>query len=261
MNVVTGRVDVPVEALVALAEREQVGQLHVTLRPEPLWLSAQDKAEADKRVDEALSVAGLVDERGRTTVDFLDWLPLLSKPSVEYYGWVRTGGRTYGILAAARGLQAVLAVSGGNLGGNSVGNLVGNLVGIQAIDRQRLVEELIGQLPPLRAGGGNPRTVLVSDLARTAELGDDAYPLDPALADVVSLVQRPVEGSGELYAGRRDDVGRHTFLRQPLHFADTDWGRYLSYTTGTGPDEAIHLAPATPAALAKTLRELATTDL
>ena len=33
-----GRVDVPVEALAALAEREQAGQLHVTLRPEPLWL-------------------------------------------------------------------------------------------------------------------------------------------------------------------------------------------------------------------------------
>ncbi len=241
----TGRVDVPVEALAALAEREQVGQLHLTLRPEPLWLSDEERAEADKRVDAALADAGLVDARGRAAVDFLDWLPLLVNPARECYGWVGVDGRTYGVLAAAKGLQAVLAVSDGTH------------VGVQEIDRNRLAESLVEQLPPLGAGGGQRRTVRVADLAEAARRGQDAYPLDPAIADVVSLVQRPVSGSGELYVGRRDEVGRHTCLQQPLHYADTDWGRYLSYTSGAGDDAVIHIGPAGPRELADTLAELA----
>jgi hypothetical protein len=97
----------------------------------------------------------------------------------------------------------------------------------------------------------------VADLTEAARRGQDAYPLAPAVADVISLVQRPVSGSGELYVGRRDEVGRHTCLRQPLHYADTDWGRYLSYTSGTGDDAVIHIGPAGPRDLADTLMELA----
>ncbi|GLY37181.1 ESX secretion-associated protein EspG [Amycolatopsis sp. NBRC 101858] len=245
MDVATGRVDVPVEALAALAEREQVGQLHITLRPEPLWLSDEEREEAGKRIDAALAEAGLIDARGRSTVDFLDWLPLLVSPARECYGWVGVDGRTYGVLAAAKGLQAVLAVSDGTR------------VGVQEIDRNRLAESLVEQLPPMGAGGGRPRSVRVADLTEAARRGQDAYPLDPAVADVVSLVQRPVSGSGELYVGRRDDVGRHTCLRQPLHYADTDWGRYLSYTSGAGEDAVIHIGPAGPRDLADTLMELA----
>jgi hypothetical protein len=245
VDVATGRVDVPVEALAALAEREQVGQLHLTLRPEPLWLSDEERDEAGKRVDAALAEAGLIDARGRATVDFLDWLPLLVNPARECYGWVGVEGRTYGVLAAAKGLQAVLAVSDGTQ------------VGVQEIDRNRLAESLVEQLPPMGAGGGHPRTVRVADLTEAARRGQDAYPLAPAVADVISLVQRPVSGSGELYVGRRDEVGRHTCLRQPLHYADTDWGRYLSYTSGTGDDAVIHIGPAGPRDLADTLMELA----
>lgn len=245
MDVATGRVDVPVEALAALAEREQVGQLHITLRPEPLWLSDEEREDAGKRVDAALAEAGLVDPRGRATVDFLDWLPLLVNPAREFYGWVGVEGRTYGVLAAAKGLQAILAVSDGAQ------------IGVQEIDRNRLAESLVEQLPPMGAGGGHPRAVRVADLTEAARRGQEAYPLDPAVADVVSLVQRPVSGSGELYVGRRDDVGRHTCLQQPLHYADTDWGRYLSYTTGAGDDAVIHIGPAGPRELADTLMELA----
>ena len=122
----TGRVDVPVEALAALAEREQIGQLHITLRPEPLWLSDEERADANKRIDAALAEAGLVDGAGRAVVDFLDWLPLLVSPARECYGWVGVDGQTYGVLAAAKGLQAVLAVSDGTY------------VGVQEIERHRL---------------------------------------------------------------------------------------------------------------------------
>ncbi|WP_344866588.1 ESX secretion-associated protein EspG [Amycolatopsis ultiminotia] len=237
--------DVPVEALAALAEREQVGRLHVTLRPDPVWRSETEHDDAAKRVDDALGVAGLVDERGRATAELLDWLPLLVHPVLEYYGWVATGDHTYGVLAAASGVQAVLAVSDGDQ------------IGVQEIDRDQVLETLVAQLPAVGPGGGQPRSVRVGDLTEAARLGADAHPLDPVLADVVSLVQRPVHGSGELYAGRRDEVGRYTRLEEPLHYADTDWGRYLSYTVGAGSDAMIRISPAGPAELCGALRELA----
>ncbi|MGH8922369.1 MAG: ESX secretion-associated protein EspG, partial [Actinomycetes bacterium] len=41
-------------------------------------------------------------------------------------------------------------------------------------------------------------------------------------------------------------------------YADTDWGRYLSYTDGEGVDAVIHLGPGGPAELCRVLRDLAT---
>lgn len=244
MTVRTGRVDVPVDALAVLAERERVGELHITLRPEPRWLSRTARAEAEKQVDAALAQAGLIDTRGRASVDFLDWLPVLTKPAIEYYGWVNSGDQTYGVLAASLGLQAVLAVSSGDW------------VGLQEIDRRLLPESLIEQLPPVPAGGGRLRTVRAYELEEAARRGPDTHSLPPVISDIVSLVQRPVEGSGELYAGKRDEVGRHLSGEDPLHFADTDWGRYLSYTTGHGHDAVVHIGPAGPTALADALRHI-----
>jgi hypothetical protein len=233
-------IDVPVGALAALTERERAGQLHVTLRPESLWLSDEDKAAADRQIETALAEAGLVDGRGRTVVDFLDWLPLLTNASLEYYGWMTSGEETLGVLAATRGLQGVVAVR------------AGEWVRVKTVDRQQLAEALVAELPVVGAGGGNPRSVRVSTLA--AARTDRR--LDPVVTDLVSLVQRPVSGSGELYAGRRDEVGRYSRVELPLHYADTDWGRYYTYTTGAGDDAEVHVGPAGPAVLAGILREL-----
>jgi hypothetical protein len=234
-------IDVPVSALAALTERERVGQLHVTLRPQALWLSDEDKAAADKQIEQALSDAGLIDGRGRTAVDFLDWLPLLTNASLEYYGWMTSGDETLGVLAAARGLQGVVAIR------------AGDWIRIKAADRQGLAEALVAELPAVGAGGGNPRSVRVSALAAAGKAPDRR--LEPVISDLVSLVQRPVSGSGELYAGRRDEVGRYSRVEQPLHYADTDWGRYYTYTAGAGDDAEVHIGPAGPAVLAGILRE------
>jgi hypothetical protein len=231
---------VPVSALAALTERERVGQLHVTLRPEALWLSDEDKAAADKQIEQALAEAGLVDGRGRTAADFLDWLPLLTTASLEYYGWMTSGEETLGVLAATRGLQGVVAVR------------AGDWVRVKSADRHQLAEALVAELPVVGAGGGNPRSVRISALAGT---GSERR-LDPVVTDLVSLVQRPLSGSGELYAGRRDEVGRYSRVELPVHYADTDWGRYFTYTTGAGDDAEVHVGPAGPAVLADLLREL-----
>ncbi|RZQ63726.1 ESX secretion-associated protein EspG [Amycolatopsis suaedae] len=239
------RFEVPVTALAALAERERVGALHVTLRPEPVWLTDEERQQADREIEYALAEAGLVDGGGRATVDVLDLLPLLTSASVELYGWV-TGDneRTDGVLAAARGLQALVAVR------------VGDVVAIREVARDDLAEELVSELPDVGPGGGRPCSILVDELEAAGRSYGDR-PLSRTVSDIVEVVRRPVRGSGELYAASRDEVGRYLRTEQPLHYADTDWGRYLNYTTGTGREAELHLAPGSRQALADALRQLA----
>ncbi|WAL67033.1 ESX secretion-associated protein EspG [Amycolatopsis cynarae] len=242
MGSATGHyLSLPLAALAGAVERENVGTLHLVLSPEPMWLSDTEKAAARQQMLDTLAEAGLLDRRGRLDTDFLDWLPLLTRPSLEYYGWVHDGERTYGVLAAARGLQGIVAVR------------VGDGIALRPVPRDRLPEALIAELPERHAGGGRPLTVRVADLEDAAR--EDRIP-SRDVRDLVDVLRRPVTGTGELYVGRRDELNRYTRLEQPLHYADTDWGRYLNYTLGTGRDAEIHLAPGHPAALIEHLLRL-----
>lgn len=236
---------VPIAALAALVQREGAGQLHVTLQPRAMWYPDRERDELSRQIDEALAGAGLLDHRGRTKVEVLDLLPLLTSASLEFYGWATRENETIGVLAASRGMLGVLAVRSGDW------------VTIREINQHELPEALIGELPQLYAGGGRSQTVRARDFEEAARGKEQGRSLPQAIADVVKVVQRPVHGTGELYAGKRDEVGRYARVEQPLHYADTDWGRYLNYTIGEGPEAEIHIAPATPAALAEALRYLA----
>jgi hypothetical protein len=237
-------IQLPITALAGLTEHENLGTLHVVLRPEPLWLSDDEKVLARQRMNEALTEAGLVDGRGRVEVDFLDWLPLLTTPSIEYYGWANDGERTYGVLAAARGLQGIVAIRSGDG------------IALRSTPRDRLPEALIAELPEVPAGGGRPLLVRVADLEEAGRRKNEDMVPSTEIRELVKVLQRPVEGTGELYVGRRDDLSRYTRLEQPLHYADTDWGRYLNYTMGTGSDAEIHLAPGSPQAMVQNLLKL-----
>ncbi|MGA6167618.1 ESX secretion-associated protein EspG [Amycolatopsis magusensis] len=238
---------VPVAALAALVGRERAGQLHLTLQPQPMWYPDRDRDELSRQIDEALAEAGLLDHTGRTKVEFLDLLPLLTSASIEFYGWATRGDETIGLLAASRGMLGVLAVRSGAW------------VTIREVGQHELPEALVAELPELYAGGGRSQTVRVRDFEDAARGKEQGRTLPQAISDVVKVVQRPVHGTGELYAGKRDEVGRYARVEQPLHYADTDWGRYLNYTVGDGPEAEIHVAPATPAALADVLRSLSST--
>lgn len=240
------RVDLPVSVLATLAARERLGPLHLALQPEPLWLPEEEQAEFDSGLDAALADAGVLGSRGRVDGEFLDRLPLLTAAEVEYYGWFTDpeSGDTWSVLAAARGLEGLLAVR------------VGDWVALAPISRHHLADELTEQLPNRLPGGGSPWNVRVIDLEAAGQRDVTDRTLAGDVREVVKVVQRPVHGSGELYAAQRDDLGRYTRLESPLHYVDTDWGRYLNYTSGTGDEAEIHIAPATPATLARTLEQL-----
>jgi hypothetical protein len=231
----------PLDALAGAVERENAGTLHLVLRPEPMWLPDEEKLAADRRMRDTLHEAGLLDRQGRLDVEFLDWLPLLTNASVEYYGWVHDGQTTYSVLAAARGLQGIIAVR------------VDDGIALKPVHRERLADALTAELPDVRPGGGRPLVIRVADLEEAGR--EDRIP-SWDIRDLVNVLQRPVRGTGELYAARRDELNRYHRLEQPLHYADTDWGRYLNYTVGTGRDALIHLAPGHPGALVEHLLRL-----
>ncbi|MTD52769.1 ESX secretion-associated protein EspG [Amycolatopsis pithecellobii] len=237
----TDYLSLPLDALAGAVDEEGLGTLHLALRPEPVWLPETEKTAARQRMREALREARLLDHRGRLDAEFLDWLPLLTNASLEYYGWVHNGQKTYGILAAARGLQGIIAVR------------VDDGIALKPINREALVDALVAELPDVRPGGGRPLTIRVAELEDAAR--EDRIP-SWDIRDLVNVLQRPVTGTGELYVAHRDELNRYHRLEEPLHYADTDWGRYLNYTQGTGPDAEIHLAPGSPAALTEHLLRL-----
>ncbi|MEU6642197.1 ESX secretion-associated protein EspG [Saccharomonospora sp. NPDC046836] len=239
-----GRVDVRLGTLAGVVERERLGSLHPVLQPEPLWIPESEKQSAEAGIDRALAEAGLVDGRGRVDADFLDWLPLLTSASLEYYGWISHGEDTWGVLAVSRGVQGLLAVRSGDW------------VALAPVSRNRLADTFAEQLPELVPGGGTEWSVRVIDLEEAARRGGKDRALPAEVQEIVKVVQRPVTGGGELYVAERDELGRYVRLRSPLHYVDTDWGRYLNYTTGTGLEAEVHIAPAGPSAIAAALEKL-----
>ncbi|EHR52547.1 hypothetical protein SacmaDRAFT_4361 [Saccharomonospora marina XMU15] len=240
----SGRVDLPLSALAGVVEREGMGSLHLALRPEPMWLPQQERGEAGSRVDKHLAEAGLVDGRGRVDADFLDWLPLLTHASLEYYGWLNHGDSTWSVLTASRGLQGLLAVRRDDR------------VSLAPVSRHELPQVLVRQLPDLVPGGGTHWSVRVAQLREAGERGPQDRALPSEIREIVKVLRRPVAGGGELYVAERDDVGRYLRLTDPLHYVDTDWGRYLNYTSGRGVEAVVHMAPGEPGAMVSALEEL-----
>lgn len=240
----SGKVDLPLSALARLVERERLGSLHLALQPEPMWLPRDEHDEAQSVVDNELGEAGLIDGRGRVDADFLDWLPVLTSASMEYYGWLHQGDTTWSVLAASRGMQGLLAVRGDDR------------VSLAPVGRHELPQALVGQLPEIVPGGGTHWSVRVADLEEAGKRGPHDRAVPGEVREIVKVLRRPVHGGGELYVAERDEVGRYRRLVEPLHYVDTDWGRYLNYTSGFGADTVVHVAPADPAAVVSTLEGL-----
>src|SRR5690606_14025768 len=75
-------------------------------------------------------------------------------------------------------------------------------------------------------------------------------------AEISKVMERPAFGGGELYVAERDPDGHRRTLRNPLHYVDTDWGRYLNHRVRTGDEEEFRVQPADAATLAATLESL-----
>lgn len=235
------------DTLAGVLEDHGIGTPHVALQPEPRYRSASENQQARKQRHDELAAAGLVERDGRVNRDFLDWLPLLCSASLEYYAWFTSDDRTVGILAARRGMVGMLATC------------IDDLVVLEEIDRFALCQTLVGRFPEVPPGGGTKWSIRTLDVRRASPQGgggvmENRLPRD--IRAVSQVMARPVYGSGELYVAERDERGTYATLPEPLHYVDTDWGRYLNYSIGSGDDEYLCLAPATPHTLTTEIEQL-----
>lgn len=234
-----------VETLAGVLEADGWASPHVVLQPEPIYRGASESAAASRRQWDELAHAGLLERSGAVHVNFRDWLPLLARPALEYYAWFSTEeDGTVGALAARSEFAGLLATR------------IGDDVLLEAIDRHALCETLVGRFPDAPPGGGTRWTIRAIDAQDAVKRGTSRSYLPQEMREVAKVFERPVYGTGELYVAQRDERGNYFELEQPLHYVDTDWGRYLNYTAGKGHDQYMCVAPATPHTLATEIEVL-----
>lgn len=240
-----------VEALTRLVRMENLGELHITLKPQAVWRrrSDQDLLEVESRKE--FMRLGLLDNRGRVDVEVAASLAVLTRAGAEFYGWINEGDKTKGVLSAAIGREAVLAIR------------EGAQVTVTQIRPETLPMALVNQTADVRPSRGEAVNVLRSDMLATVggrqrtAAGVGMRPAPPEVRILQQIMSQPTTGGGELYVAIRDRMGRRKPVQDPLRYADTANGRWLNLTTtARDGEQRILVAPATRADLAARLQDM-----
>ncbi|RLK59791.1 ESX secretion-associated protein EspG [Actinokineospora cianjurensis] len=229
----------PAEVLARVVRREALGELHVTLAPVPSWIPVAEERARDAEALVELGKLGLVDRRERVDADLVATVALLCRARVEFSGWVTSGEKTVGVLAAASGRDAVLAVR------------QHNTVHLRQISPDRLPDSVVEQLPDLPPGRG--RAVTVGPPEPSERHYTTKARKDPELALAQRIAELPTTGGGQLSVAARDHANRRTAAPHPLRYADSTRGRWLNLVL---PGDRLIIAPAAKADLATRLRDM-----
>lgn len=239
------------EALARLVRMENLGDLHVTLKPLAVWRRKADQERMETEARNEFQRLGLLDRRGRVEVEAAASLAVLCRAGAEFYGWVNEGEKTKGVLAGAIGREAILAVR------------EGAMVTITQIRPETLPNALVSQTPEVPPSRGEAVSVLRSDMLATVSgrqrtaAGVGMRPAPPEVRIVQRVIDQPTTGAGELYVAIRDRMGRRVPVRAPLRYADTATGRWLNHATPTQDgDERVLVAPASRSDLVGRLQEM-----
>jgi hypothetical protein len=238
------------EKLARLVEMENLGELHVALKPLAVWRRQKDREEFDKAIRDELAALGLYDRRGRLDVEVESSLAVLCRPRTEFYGWIQRDDRTVGVLAAAIGKEGVLAVRDGDE------------VRLRQVGTKNLAEALVRQTAEVPPGKGDTISFVQSEAAaavdgrHTSEVGVRTVAASREIRLAQRIASQPTTGGGQFSVACRDHVGRRRASEHPLRYADTANGRWLNLTTSLGRDNRILLAPASQSDLAARLREM-----
>lgn len=245
--VLPGPARLSVVALDWLVTTQGIGELHQVLSPEAVWRppAETDFLAASARTE--IMPLGWFDDGARLDVEVVASLTVLCRADTEYFGWISHEGTIIGVLAAAIGGQALLAVRDGDT------------VWLHDIGRNSLAEALVGQTADVPAGAGGGVTVVRAELLATHDgqrISEAGVGVRRASADVryvQRLASSPATGGGELYVAVRDAVGRRR-LSGPLHYTDTSHGRFTIVTAPSPEPDQVTVAPATRSDLVTRLR-------
>lgn len=186
---------------------------------------------------------GLLDSHGRMDAELVASLTVLCRPGAEFYGWINDGDKTRGVLAAAIGREAILAIRDADT------------VTVNQIRPESLPDVLVAQTPDVHPARGDSLNFLRSDVVAPA--GGRHRGEASEIRTVHQIMAQPTTGGGELYAALRDRTSRRRAVPYPLRYADTGTGRWLNHMTDApGGEHRVLVAPATRTDLVRRLQEM-----
>jgi hypothetical protein len=259
-------VTLSLETLGTVWRRENLGELHTTLVDVPAWRD-EDALRAELHAATGdLARQNLLAGRD-LDADFRDSLNLLARPSIEYYGWIAyTDGEQHTnitVLAVASGTDALLVVRDGQT------------VRMQQSRADGMAETLVAHLPQLTPARGRSINLpeaevrrLVADRMDTAPgavkpLSADAYrifgreSMAEDARDLMTVMDLPRTGGGELYVAARGRSGERRRCVNPLVYVDTQQGRWMTQLSdGRSGERWIVSAPASRQLLLSKLNEM-----
>jgi EspG family len=245
------RIDVSNDVVKAFWRWENQDAVHVTLVSTLEYLDDEGRQEADRRALGELSALGLA-ANGHVRPELRATIQALTRPDVEFYGWVGTPQQMVGMLVAARGGVAVLAVAHGQG------------VTLCPVRPDGLAEALIDHLPVMPPAQGRSINVLESDLTgsgrHSQEDGFAGFAAVGESADVrmmKALMAQPPLGGGQLHVAARGRDGRRHTCPAPITYVDVPEGRWLTQVTTNGSGQNWVIAtPATSQLLVAKLYEM-----
>ncbi|MEV4315630.1 ESX secretion-associated protein EspG [Actinocrispum sp. NPDC049592] len=200
----------PGVTFVVLWEKLGLGELPRALFLPSPGRTVDERAHIEHAVAVELTRAGF-GAGGAADHDLVRTLRLLAKPAYEYYGWaIPAAGPAFSVLAATNGQQAVLA------------KLIGTAVELRPADPGHPAMAVAAELPEVPPGTG-PVTLPSHSLAAFEH-----------------ATGAKVTGHGQLFAARRDRLGRRWQFPHAIEYVDTTHGRWLlRRATDGGPTSAL----------------------
>lgn len=260
------QVTMSLETLSTVWRRENLGELHNTLVDVPAWRDDDADRAALRAATDELGRLGLLGGRD-LHADFRDTLNLLARPSMEFYGWIASTEdeqpRNIAVLLAAVGNEAVLVVRDGGtvqLGPTRAEGMAEALIGLMpAVPAARgrsinlpeaEVRQLVADRMESAPGEAKPLPASAYDIFGRASMAEDAR-------DLLTVMDLPRTGGGELYVAARGRGGERRRCPNPVVYVDTQQGRWMTQlSTGRVGERWIVSAPASRQLLIGKLNEM-----
>jgi hypothetical protein len=260
------QVTLSLDTLGIVWQRENLGEMHNVLVDTAVWRDEAEDQAALRGATGELAQSGLLAGRDLHP-DLRDTLNLLARPSMEYYGWIAyTSGErevSIAVLVAAIGTDAVLVVRDERT------------VHLSPSRAEGMAETLLGHLPGVPAARGRSMNLpeaevrqLVADRMHAAPgstkpLSTDAYRIFERASmaedarDLVTAMDEPRTGGGELYVAARGRSGERRRCENPVVYVDTQHGRWMTQLSSGRPGQRwIVSAPAGRQLLLSKLNEM-----
>lgn len=247
-------VQVSVTALDAVVRRENLGEMHLAIRAEPMWRDDEGEREDQQRAMTELAQLGLAGPRGLDP-DLRATIGTLVRPAEEFFGWLLTPEGTTAVLAVSAGPESLVAVRNDDL------------VTLRPIRPGGLAETIVSFLPAAPAARGRSYNVPESAItprgsghSRDEGFGGfgSAQPQEnPEITQLEKILTQQRIGAGELHAAVRDRGGRRHAIEHPVSYFDTPEGRWMTrVAVGRDRERWLIAAPGVPQALVGALYDM-----